>query len=53
MTKMLAPLDNGTTFKTAFTDKTVFKSFVKDILGIDIKVDKIETEKKFKPKKGI
>jgi predicted transposase/invertase (TIGR01784 family) len=49
---MLAPLDNGTIFKKAFTDKTVFKSFVKDILGIDIEVDKIETEKKFEPKVG-
>jgi predicted transposase/invertase (TIGR01784 family) len=49
---MLAPLDNGTIFKTAFTDKTVFKQFVKDILGIDIEVDKIETEKKFEPKIG-
>ena len=49
---MLAPLDNGTIFKKAFTDKTVFISFVKDILGIDIEVDKIETEKKFEPKVG-
>ncbi len=49
---MLAPLDNGTIFKTAFTDKTVFKQFVKDILDIDIEVDKIETEKKFEPKIG-
>jgi predicted transposase/invertase (TIGR01784 family) len=49
---MLAPLDNGTIFKTAFTDKTVFTQFVKDILGIDIEVDKIETEKKFEPKIG-
>ncbi len=49
---MLAPLDNGTIFKTAFTDKVVFKRFVKDILGIDIEVKKIETEKKFKPKIG-
>jgi hypothetical protein len=49
---MLAPLDNGTIFKKAFTYKTVFISFVKDILGIDIEVDKIETEKKFDPKVG-
>jgi len=49
---MLAPLDNETIFKKAFTDKTVFISFVKDILGIDIEVDKIETEKKFEPKVG-
>ncbi|UCH98208.1 MAG: PD-(D/E)XK nuclease family transposase, partial [Candidatus Aminicenantes bacterium] len=49
---MLAPLDNGTIFKKAFTDITVFKAFVKDILGIEIEVDKIETEKKFEPKIG-
>jgi predicted transposase/invertase (TIGR01784 family) len=49
---MLAPLDNGTIFKKAFTDITVFKAFVKDILGIEIEVDKIETEKKFEPKVG-
>jgi len=49
---MLAPLDNETIFKQAFTNKTVFKSFIKDIVGIDIEVDKIETEKKFEPKIG-
>ncbi|MCP5053499.1 MAG: Rpn family recombination-promoting nuclease/putative transposase [bacterium] len=49
---MLAPLDNETIFKTAFTDKIVFTQFVKDIIGIDIEVDKIETEKKFEPKVG-
>jgi len=49
---MLASLDNETIFKHAFTDQTVFKSFVKDIVGIDIEVDKIETEKKFEPKVG-
>ncbi len=49
---MLAPLDNGTIFKTAFTDPTVFTQFVKDIVGIDIEVNKIETEKSFEPKVG-
>ncbi|MCP4148346.1 MAG: hypothetical protein GY757_11400, partial [bacterium] len=44
---MLASLDNETIFKKAFTDKVVFTGFVKDILGIDISVSKIETEKKF------
>jgi len=46
---MLAPLDNETVFKKAFTDKIVFTQFVKDIVGIDF-VGKIETEKRFKPK---
>lgn len=45
-------LDNEIIFKKAFTDKTIFTSFVRDILGIDVVVDKIETEKKFDPKVG-
>jgi len=49
---MLAPLDNETIFKKAFTDKIVFTQFVKDIIGIDF-VGKIETEKKFKPKASL
>ncbi len=48
----LGSLDNEVIFKKAFTDKIVFKAFVKDVLGIDIEVDKIETEKKFDPKIG-
>jgi len=49
---MLAPLDNETIFKRAFTDKIVFQQFVKDIFNIEITVNKIETEKKFEPKIG-
>ena len=49
---MLGNLDNEVIFKKAFTDKTVFKAFVRDILGIEIEIDKIETEKKFEPKIG-
>jgi PD-(D/E)XK nuclease family transposase len=49
---MLANLDNEVIFKKAFTNKTVFKAFVRDILGIEIDVDVIETEKKFTPKVG-
>lgn len=49
---MLGNLDNEVIFKKAFTDKIVFKAFVHDILGIDIEVDKIETEKQFEPKVG-
>lgn len=48
----LGSLDNEIIFKKAFTDKTVFTSSVRDILGIDVVVDKIETEKKFDPKVG-
>ena len=46
---MLAPLDNETIFKKAFTDKEVFQQFVKDLFNIDIVVNKIETEKQFVP----
>ena len=46
---MLGNLDNEVIFKKAFTNKIVFKAFVRDILGIEIEVDKIETEKKFDP----
>jgi hypothetical protein len=49
---MLSNLDNEVIFKKAFTNKVVFKRFVKDIIGIDIEVDKIETEKKFDDKVG-
>jgi hypothetical protein len=47
---MLGNLDNEIIFKKAFTDEIVFKTFVKDILGIDFEIGKIETEKKFTPK---
>jgi len=46
---MLAPLDNETIFKTAFTDTEVFQQFIKDLFDIDIVVNKIETEKMFQP----
>ena len=49
---MLAPLDNEVFFKKAFTDKVVFKQFIKDIFDIDVNVAKIETEKKFDHKAG-
>jgi hypothetical protein len=50
---VLGNLDNEVIFKKAFTDPTVFKAFVRDILGIEVEVDKIETEKKFEPKNGL
>jgi hypothetical protein len=48
----LARLDNEVFFKKAFTDKIVFKAFVKDIVGIEVEPDTIETEKAFQPKLG-
>ncbi len=49
---MLGNLDNEVVFKKAFTDKVVFQCFVKDILGFEVQVGKIETEKRFNPKIG-
>lgn len=48
----LARLDNEVFFKRAFTDRIVFKAFVKDIVGIEVNPDKIETEKAYMPKAG-
>jgi predicted transposase/invertase (TIGR01784 family) len=39
-------------FKKAFCDVEVFKAFAKDFLGIDLKIDKVQTEKKFDPPIG-
>ena len=47
---MLAPLDNETIFKKAFTNKVVFQQFIKDLFNINIVVGKIETEKQFEPR---
>jgi hypothetical protein len=49
---MLSNLDNEVVFKKAFTDKIVFQCFVKDLLGIDVQVGKIETKKRFNPQIG-
>ena len=49
---MLGNLDNEVIFKKAFTDKIVLEAFVKDILGLEITVGTIETEKKFSPAIG-
>lgn len=42
---MIANLDNEVYFKHVFTDVEVFQEFVKDILNIEIKIEKVETEK--------
>ena len=41
---MLANLDNEVHFKKVFTDVEVFTAFVKDILGIDLHISKVETD---------
>ena len=42
---MLANLDNEVHFKKVFTDVEVFTAFVKDVLDIEVHIDKVETEK--------
>lgn len=49
---MLAPLSNEVIFKIAFTDREVLTCFVRDILGLDVILGNIETEKRFSPKIG-
>ncbi len=41
----IASLDNEVHFKNVFTDVEIFTAFVKDVLGIDIIIDKVQTEK--------
>lgn len=41
----LGNLDNEVYFKKVFTDVEVFRAFVKDVAGVDMDVDKVETEK--------
>jgi predicted transposase/invertase (TIGR01784 family) len=50
--KQVASLQYDVIFKKAFSDVTVFKGFVRDILGINLEIDKVETEKEFKPTIG-
>lgn len=50
--KQVASLQYGVIFKKAFCDVEVFKGFVRDILGIELNIDKVETEKEFKPAIG-
>ena len=49
---MLARLDNSVIFKKLFTDREVLQAFVKDVTGVTIEPDIIETEKSFTPPIG-
>jgi hypothetical protein len=48
----LARLDSEVFFKRTFTDPFVLKAFVRDIVGIELEPDSIETEKAFSPQVG-
>ena len=41
---MLANLDNEVHFKNVFTDVEVFSAFAKDVLGIELNINKVETK---------
>lgn len=45
--KNVAPLRYGVIFKKAFSRPDIFTAFVKDILGIELQIDRVETEKSF------
>ncbi|RKZ81063.1 MAG: hypothetical protein DRR19_22760 [Candidatus Parabeggiatoa sp. nov. 1] len=47
--KKVASLRYGVIFKKAFSNPDIFKAFVKDFIGIDLKINKVETEKEFFP----
>jgi hypothetical protein len=50
--KQVASLQYGVIFKKAFGQMDIFKAFVKAVLGIDLEIDKVETEKSFRPAIG-
>ena len=50
--KQVASLQYGVIFKKAFGQIDIFKAFVKDIIGIELEIDKVETEKTFTQKNG-
>ncbi|MDQ7091964.1 MAG: PD-(D/E)XK nuclease family transposase [Methylococcales bacterium] len=45
----VAPLRYGVIFKKVFSKPAIFTAFVKDILGLEIEIEKVETEKSFSP----
>ena len=47
--KKVASLRYGVIFKKAFSQPDVFTAFVKAVLGIDLEIDHVETEKSFNP----
>ena len=47
--KKVASLRYGVIFKKAFSNPDIFKAFVKDFIGIELKINQVETEKKIFP----
>ncbi|HAS52331.1 MAG TPA: hypothetical protein DCS21_11540 [Gammaproteobacteria bacterium] len=50
--KKVASLKYGVVFKKAFCDPEIFSAFVRDIIGLPVTVDYVETEKEFDPPVG-
>jgi predicted transposase/invertase (TIGR01784 family) len=50
--KEVASLRYGVIFKKAFSVPEIFTAFVRDFLGIEIEIDRAETEKSFDPPVG-
>ncbi len=50
--KHVASLQYGVVFKKAFCDPEIFSAFIRDLLGIDLNIDHVETEKEFDPPVG-
>ena len=50
--KQVASLQYGVVFKKAFCDPEIFTAFVRDVAGLPIEVDHVETEKEFDPPVG-
>ncbi len=50
--KEVASLKYGVIFRKTFSDPEIFTAFVRDFLGIDIEIEKVETEKSFDPPIG-
>ncbi|MCI5131269.1 MAG: hypothetical protein D3904_07040 [Candidatus Electrothrix sp. EH2] len=50
--KQVASLKYGVVFKKAFCEPEIFTAFVRDVAGLPIEVDYVETEKEFDPPVG-
>ncbi len=48
----VASLRYGVIFKKAFSDPEIFTAFVRDVAGVRIEIDRVETEKEFDPPVG-
>jgi predicted transposase/invertase (TIGR01784 family) len=50
--KQVGSLRYGVIFKKAFSHPEIFTSFVRDVLGIELEISSVETEKSFSPTVG-